>query len=541
MNPTLAFPPGDNSTDTIISGIHFHLPTLQHWNYTLHRNSTLSNLSTCILTLPPYTPPLLFPNGTFINSTSCYSPILPLAAQGISGLTFGILFATSLIFTLINLRKHGRTYLPHSKRWSPISRRWQWYWMIFIAVCGIISSMTAIDVNRDYLPSSALILRSFFYTLMFPGMLAAGWEATRHWNSFQERQFCDADPFALRPHDCRSRTEFYMPLVFYLFDWLVFFMTIPRPWTAVQMQRSPAQAESMARPMATDARFKAGAIFAAVSLVVSCYCIKHSIFYYKQSSGTLFAVLRHIPRKFLLTLTLLLVRTGYTIASAFHWSISPYRLDVPIPCLYGLGYSPALLLLAVLNIYGFLEQNDDRVLIAQRARRNEVADRELAANRTSRKPSWWSKSHKSVGASAEEMLREMAFEPRKTSAANASERLDEDGSGKWWWQRRVEAENDTQNRQLGSSASSTYAYGSSMQESTSPSAGLRPKREGNATGSEQSVRSWQSRPQVVRSMLESTSPSVGLRQKCESSATGSEQSDKLWQSTPQVVRSMLDV
>jgi hypothetical protein len=505
MNPSLAFPAGENSSDTIISTIHFNLTTLKHWNYTLYTNATLSNESNCILVFEPYTPPLLLPNGTFVNATSCYVPILAIQAQGITGLVVGILFAASIVCTLTNLRKHGRSFLPREKRWSVVGRRWQWYWMLFVAVCGITSTLTGIDVDRDYLQSTALMLRSFFYTLMFPGMMAAGWEATRHWNSWQERQICEADPFVLRPHDLRSRKEFYMPLIFYLFDWLVFFMTIPRPWSAIQKQRSPSQAESVARLEATDARFKAGAVFAAFALVVSCYCVKHSLCYYKkqdakQHPGMALSVLKHTPPKLVLSLSIIAVRIGYAIASAWNWSISPYRVGVGIPWLYGLGYGPALILLVVLNIYGFVEQNDDRVLIYQRARRSEVADRELGITGVSRKPSWWSKSHNKAEASAEEMLREMAFEPSNASAARVSAALDDEYSGKWWWQRREQAEDEMQNQGLSSSASSTYAYGSSMLESGSPS-GLRPKRESSATGSEQSLRSWQSRPQVVRSML----------------------------------------
>lgn len=505
MNPSLAFPPGDNSTDTIISTTHFNLTTLLHFHYTLYTNSTLSNETNCILVLPPYTPPLLLLNGTFPNSTSCYLPLLPLRTQGLTALTTGIFFALTTILTLVNLRKHGRSFLPRTKRWSVISRRWQWYWMLFVAVCGTISTMTGIDVDRDYTQSTALMLRSFFYTLMFPGMLAAGWEATRHWNSWQERQICEADPFALRPHDMRSRKEFYMPLVFYLFDWLVFFMTIPRPWSAIQKQRSLAQAENVARPMATDTRLKIGAVFAVIAFVVSCYCVKHSIYCYKHNakhSDMFVNVVKHTPPKLALSLSLIAIRISYAIASAWNWSISPYRVDVGIPWLYGLGYGPALLLLVVLNIYGLLEQNDDRILICQRARRDEITDRELGITRASRKPSWWSKSHKNAGASAEEMLREMAFEPTDAPAANVIAIIDKDESGKWWWQRRREGEGGTQNQELSSRASSTYAYGSSMLESTSPSAGLRAKRESSVTGSERSMRSWQSRPQVVRSMLD---------------------------------------
>jgi hypothetical protein len=505
MDLSLPFPAGLNASDTIISGIHFNLTTLEHWNYTLYANETLSNESNCWLAFEPYTPPLVLFNGTFVNATSCYVPIGPIQAQGITGLVFGILFAASIVFTLINLRKHGRSFLSREKRWSVVGRRWQWYWMLFVAVCGIISTMTGIDVDRDYVQSTALMLRGFFYTLKFPGMIACVWEATRHWNSWQERQLCDADPFALRPHDLRGKKEFYMPLVFYLFDWIVFFMTIPRPWTAVQKQRSFAQSESVARPVATDARFKAGSILACCTLVVVCYCIRHTSLYYNRlgqhKSDTWLGAVKYIPPKLILGILILSVRIGYAVVSAWNWSISPYRVGVGIGWLYGLGYGPALLLLILFNVWGFIEENDDRMLISQRVERNRTADHELGITRECLKPPWWSKSRTKAAISPDEMLREMVFENRSGSITAVASSLDDDHSGKWWWQRREEeSERQSQDHATTSHNLSMYAHGTSIVESDSTPA-LRPKRESSVNDSERSYRSWESRPQVVRSML----------------------------------------
>ena len=179
----LQFPNGDNATDVIINGAHFNRTTLNHWNYTLYSNGTLSNGSNCWLTINEYKPSLLL-NGTFLNATSCYSPIRPIGGRGISGLVVGALFGISIIFTLKSLRKHGRLYLADEKRWSAVGRRWQWYWMLFIATCGTISTINGIDVDRDYLQSTSIILQGFFYFLMLPGVLACVWESVRHWSVF---------------------------------------------------------------------------------------------------------------------------------------------------------------------------------------------------------------------------------------------------------------------------------------------------------------------------------------------------------------------
>lgn len=216
----LAFPQGDNSSDTLIGGIHWNLTTLQHWNYTYYSNGTFSNGSLCFLLFEPYTPRLL-QNGTFLNSTSCYSPISPIGTRSTVGLVFTCLFAISIVCTFINLRKHGKLFLPTEKRFHAVGRRWQWYWMLAVAAFAIISTITGVDVDRYYLPQLPLILSNFFYFLMLPATMAVVWESVRHWGSWQERQMVDPNPFVLRQDDRRSKVEFYLPLVFYLCFWLV--------------------------------------------------------------------------------------------------------------------------------------------------------------------------------------------------------------------------------------------------------------------------------------------------------------------------------
>jgi hypothetical protein len=217
----LAFPPGSNSSFTEIEpGIEFNETTLKHWNYTLYSNRTLSNGSNCYLLFEPYTPVLLS-NGTFLNSTTCYSAIDPMGVRSKVGLAFVCLFAMSIMFTFINLRKHGRLFLPTEKRFRAVGRRWQWYWMLFVAACAIISGVADVDVDRYYLPELPIVLNVFFWFLMLPATMAIVWESVRHWGSWQERQKIDPNPFALKQDDRRGTVEFYIPLVFYLFAFLV--------------------------------------------------------------------------------------------------------------------------------------------------------------------------------------------------------------------------------------------------------------------------------------------------------------------------------
>jgi hypothetical protein len=209
-----AFPSGANSSDTEISGVHFNLTALSQWNYTYYSNGTLSNETNCVLAFNPYTP-LLLPNGTFINSTSCYVPIDQIGIRGIVGIVFSVYFALTIIFTFVNLRKHG-SLITAEKRFRAVGRRWQWYWAL-----GMASGISSVDVDRYYLPEFPLVLTNLTWFIMLPTTMAVVWERIRHWGSWQERQFVDPNPFALRRDDRRAKTEFYLPLVFYALDFLV--------------------------------------------------------------------------------------------------------------------------------------------------------------------------------------------------------------------------------------------------------------------------------------------------------------------------------
>jgi Protein of unknown function (DUF2434) len=176
----VAFPNGANASDVLIDGMHFNRTTLNYWNYTLWSNGTLSNGSKCYLAFQPYTP-IMFSNGSFHNQTDCSSPIEGIEGRAILGIVASVLFALSIMFSLINLRKHGRHFLPAEKRFRAVGRRWQWYWMVVVGTVGCLSGIFAIDVDRDYIQGTSLILQSAFYNIMEPVMLALVWEAVRHW------------------------------------------------------------------------------------------------------------------------------------------------------------------------------------------------------------------------------------------------------------------------------------------------------------------------------------------------------------------------
>lgn len=188
-------------------------------------------------------------------------------------------------------------------------------------------------------------------------------------------------------------------------------MTIPRPWGNIEYQRSPQQEKDYAKPSATDGRFKSGAFFALIAWCIICYCLQHAIHYYKPRNRGLWnsfiGFFHWAPTKFLLIITLTGIRVGYDIASSFEWKISPLKQDVNAGWMYGLGYAPVFLVIVVLNLWGYLDPNEDRELLRLRAERGRSVDAELGINK---KPTWWSKLHGDHHLSTESRLKAMTSE-----------------------------------------------------------------------------------------------------------------------------------
>ncbi|KAI3334628.1 hypothetical protein F4824DRAFT_501886 [Ustulina deusta] len=385
------WPDGDNATDTVIGGVHFNLTTLKHWNYTLYEgNWTLSNWSRCYLVNQPYTPPLLLNNGTFVNSTWCYLATQPTGPRANIGIGFAVAFGLCLVFILLNLARHGKLYLPAEKRFYAIGRRWQWYWAIFVCVAALIGLFTGVDVDRYRVVELPLVLNVFFWFLMNMGSLALVWEAVRHWGSWMERQFIDPNPFVLKQTDRRGRFEFFLPLFFYLWWWLDFFVIVPRNWGAVELQRSPEQTATKGKPASTDARFKIAPFFLFISWLTIMVSLWHSVRHYEaRNRGWLNRVIgfiRYVPFRFLLMIPLSLVVVAYQALAAWEFDYSPLDKNTNLVAMYVGGYVPALLLVIILCASGFLRPNEDKDLIRQRRERGTQLDQELGITK---RPAWW--------------------------------------------------------------------------------------------------------------------------------------------------------
>ncbi|KAJ2978925.1 hypothetical protein NQ176_g3548 [Zarea fungicola] len=381
---------GNGKNETVLGGFFFPLSTLDHFNYTLYSNQTISNGSNCYLTLQPYQPVELFPNGTFVNATSCYHAVDPIAARGYTGIAFAVAYGIALVLTVTVLTKHGKTYLPQSKRFFPIGRRWQWYWACFVCACALISLFVNVDVDRYHVQELPIVIMCFFWFLICQGTTALVWEAVRHWGSWQERQFIDPNPFVLSQDDRRSKTEFWLPMWFYFWTWLNFFLSVPRSWTFLEMQRSPEQTAAIAIPAATSARFKAAAFCLVVSWLTILFSLRHSILHYKPRNRGLLnksvGLLSSIPLRFVLIIPLNGALIAYQIYQSFNWELSLLRFHGVIPVQFGWGFGPSLAIMLIQVIYGFANANEDKELIRQRRERGQAIDHDLGLVK---KPAWW--------------------------------------------------------------------------------------------------------------------------------------------------------
>ncbi|KAI1653410.1 hypothetical protein F4813DRAFT_374602 [Daldinia decipiens] len=394
------FPKGDNTTDTVFHNIHFNASTLNYWNYTYYPiNGTLSNGSWCMLMNPPYTPKGILTNGTFINSTWCYLATDPIGDRARAGIGFAVAFALCLIFILVNLKKHGELHLPAEKRFYPIGRRWQWYWSIFVCAAALVGLFTGIDVDRYHVVELPIVLNVFFWYLMQIGIMAVVWEGIRHWGSWMERQFIDPNPFVLQPNDKRGMFELWLPIFFYLWLWLNFFLIVPRNWGAIELQRSPEQAIENAIPAATDGRFKAGTFCLFVAWLTIMVSLWHSIRHYEPRNRGFFnriiGFLGYMPFRFTLMIPLALAVVAYQGLCAWDFGLSPLNAKTNLLAMYLGGYAPTFLILVIHIIAGFMRPNEDRELLRQRRERGHTLDQELGLIR---KPAWWRRVNGDVSA-----------------------------------------------------------------------------------------------------------------------------------------------
>ncbi|KAK9461771.1 uncharacterized protein V1516DRAFT_254870 [Lipomyces oligophaga] len=332
---------------------------LELWNYVLYpSNGTLSNVTNCYLSFGSYQP-VIYDDG-YVNGTTCNSPYYPIRARGGIGIALGVMATALFPLTLTNLTRLGRRLTKYEHRsFRIISRRWQWYWLIVIHALCIAAGFMSIDIDRSYLQGVALTSFGAIFTTICPSCIAAVWEMVRHWCSFEERRYVEDDPFHYRSGDKRSHVHLVMPIVFYLFDFLFFLLTILRNWGA--MIKYDYQ-------FAIDVRWKVG---------VFCGIVAYSFIFIQIYITYKFYRPQRLPRRVPLALLGLAVMIGYSITSSFKISFSPFNPDSNIICVGVWGYLPIVYLILVMNLCAIHQVNDDLVIKAERDIRDRARDQEV--------------------------------------------------------------------------------------------------------------------------------------------------------------------
>lgn len=190
------------------------------------------------------------------------------------------------------------------------------------------------------------------------------------------------------------------------------------------MQRSPELTLNVAKPSATEARFKAAPFCLLVAWFTIIVSLAHSIKHYRRRRvGLLDSVVdafRAIPLRFLLMIPLALVMIIYQMLVTFQWDYSPLNVEGNVPAIYIGGYVPILLILLVQLLHAYVAPNEDKELIRQRRIRGAEEDRDLGI---ANKPAWWKRAKHGTGpTSMRDMIRQNVNEVggrRRTSQERA--------------------------------------------------------------------------------------------------------------------------
>jgi hypothetical protein len=252
------------------------------------------------------------------------------------------------------LQKHGKKFVEEKKHFRTFARKWPWYWCLILQALGAIAGFFSVDLDRDYIQGSSLTSYAAIYSATLPVSLATCWETTRHWGSFEERKLHDEEPFRFHFNDVRSKVHLIMPVIFYGFGFLNFLLTVLRNWNSL----IGVDASS-----AIDTRWKVGIFFAALAWLQILAQIAVTRYYYKVP---------RVPWLIPSMLFLLAVLIAFHFTFIFNFNLSPFNVNSNVLFIVLMGYLPILLIVILLDLSGLARENEDRVLIELREKRDKI-------------------------------------------------------------------------------------------------------------------------------------------------------------------------
>ncbi|KAK9368770.1 hypothetical protein V1509DRAFT_60498 [Lipomyces kononenkoae] len=346
----------------VIINSNYNDTVLQDYGYELYGNGTLSNGTDCYLSFGQFLP-FIAENGTVFNGTVCDYPYYGIKARGAVGLVFATLAILLLPASMYNLRRHGARHVQYEhKRFRLIGRRWQWYWLFLVHVLSAVAGFLSIDIDRDYIQGTSLTAYGAIYSTILPVCLASVWEMTRHWGSFEERRRFEADPFRYRHNDVRSKVHLFMPLIFYLFGFLLFLLTVLRNWGLLIQVNST---------FIVDNRWKAGVFFGLIAWLIIFVQVGVTYYYYDPAK---------LPWKIPLCLVGLGALVAYSIGMSFNQTISPFNAHADVLAVALWGYLPVIYIIVVMNVCGHYQLNDDLIVLKEKEERDRATTRAVLEN-----------------------------------------------------------------------------------------------------------------------------------------------------------------
>ncbi|KAK9248676.1 hypothetical protein V1506DRAFT_452220 [Lipomyces tetrasporus] len=335
---------------------------LSEYGYQLYDNGTLSNGTDCFLSFGQFYP-FIAENGTVYNGTSCSYPFYRIQARGAVGIVFAVLSILLIPISMYNLRKLGTRHSKYEqKRFRLIGRRWQWYWLFVVHILAAVAGFMSIDIDRDYIQGTSLTSYGAVFSSILPACLASVWEMTRHWGSFEERRVFEADPFRFRNNDRRSMVHLLMPIIFYVFGFLLFLLTVLRNWTVLIKINST---------FIVDNRWKAGVIFGLISwlMIFAQVCVTY--YYYHPAK---------LPWNIPLCYVGAAALVAYSIGLSFNEDISPFNPDASVLAVALWGYLPIIYIMVVMNVYAHYQMNDDLVIQKEKDERDKATTKVVLEN-----------------------------------------------------------------------------------------------------------------------------------------------------------------
>lgn len=271
---------------------------------------------------------------------------------------FACLFVLLVPFATAALRRHGKRAYTAKSRLHPYGKRWEFYWQFITILFIAISSFCAIDIDRVVVQSGSTGAFDLFWSASLATTQAAIWELSRNWAEIENQKFRAKNvQMALHQHEVRLTTKihFWMPILFYMLDFFALFLTSFRPWTHIYQGN---------KYVATDNRFKAGAIFSVLAYLVNIWIIVNSIYAHKPD-------LRQFHfYTVLFSMVIILLRIVYTNYQMYlpnGWTISAYNIHANVVYLVVLGYIPTLLVLISHDVRGILMENVDKRMQREQA------------------------------------------------------------------------------------------------------------------------------------------------------------------------------